>query len=62
VKNLANQTGSATSEVRGDIENIRKTAEETAKAILTISQTIIRMNNVTQEVAASIDKHHSTQR
>jgi methyl-accepting chemotaxis protein len=62
VKNLANQTGSATSEVTGDIENIRRTAEETAKAILTISQTITRMNDVTQEVAASLDKHHSARR
>ncbi len=62
VKNLANQTGSATSEVTSDIENIRRTADETAKAILTISQTITRMNNVTQEVATSIDKHHAAKR
>ena len=62
VKNLANQTGSATSEVTGDIENIRKTAAETAKALLTISHTITRMNDITQEAAASLDGHHSTRR
>ena len=56
VKNLANQTASATGKVTEDIENIRRTAEETAKAILTISQTITSMNNVTQEIASSIDE------
>jgi methyl-accepting chemotaxis protein len=55
VKALANQTASAAGKVTEDIENIQHTAEETATAILTISQTITRMNDVTQEIASSID-------
>jgi methyl-accepting chemotaxis protein len=55
VKQLSNQTAAGTRRVVDDIENIRHAAEETDKAIGTISQTIQRMHEVTQEIALAVE-------
>ncbi|MDV7341219.1 HAMP domain-containing methyl-accepting chemotaxis protein [Terasakiella sp. A23] len=56
VKNLANQTASATDEITRQISNVQSSTNEAAEAISGIGKTISEMNEVASAVAAAVEE------
>ncbi|MCP3923803.1 MAG: HAMP domain-containing protein [Desulfobacterales bacterium] len=60
IKELANQTASATSEINGKISEVQKTTAESVSAIESIVSVINEINDVVATVAASIEEQSAT--
>ncbi len=60
VKELANQTAKASSEISKQIETIQNDSENAVKAIAEITQTIEQLNGYSSSIAASIEEQAST--
>lgn len=62
VKNLANQTGSATEEIAKQISQIQEATGEAVDAIQDISSTIHQIDQITATIAASVEEQDATTR
>ncbi|WP_125933019.1 methyl-accepting chemotaxis protein [Kiloniella majae] len=56
VKNLANQTGKATEEIRGQVEGIQSSTRLAAGSIDSISETIQQIDQIAASVAAAVEE------
>ncbi|WP_421781854.1 methyl-accepting chemotaxis protein [Kiloniella litopenaei] len=56
VKNLANQTGKATEEIRGQVEGIQSSTRLAADSIDNISETIQQIDQIAASVAAAVEE------
>lgn len=56
VKNLANQTAKATEEISGQIESVQNETNNAVSAILSISQIINQVRDISGEIASSVEK------
>ncbi len=62
VKNLASQTARATDEISGQISAVQGATQEAVSAIAEISQTISRMNEISEAIAAASEEQDSVSR
>jgi methyl-accepting chemotaxis protein len=62
VKNLANQTASATDEIASQISQIQSATGEAVEAIGDISQTIHQIDQIAAAIAASVEEQDATTR
>jgi len=56
VKTLAGQTASATSDIRSQIENVRKDIDQTVVAIADIIEVIGNINGISNSIAAAVEQ------
>ncbi|WP_084633224.1 methyl-accepting chemotaxis protein [Pleomorphomonas oryzae] len=56
VKNLADQTAKATSEIARQIEDIQSSTQESAAAIGTVTGTIRQMNDIAMAIASAVEE------
>ena len=56
VKQLANQTGRATSDIQGRVNEIRVATDEAVAAIAGIGQTITRMSEIAASIAGAVEQ------
>lgn len=59
VKGLADQTGKATVEISGKISLIQSETSRAAEAIREISETVIRLNEISSAIAAAVEEQSS---
>jgi methyl-accepting chemotaxis protein len=62
VKNLASQTARATDEISGQIAQVQNATHEAVSAITAISQTISRMNEISEAIAAASEEQNAVSR
>ncbi|MDY0883459.1 PAS domain-containing protein [Dongia soli] len=62
VKNLASQTARATDEISGQIAQVQNATHEAVTAITAISQTISRMNEISEAIAAASEEQNAVSR
>ncbi|MEM8797367.1 MAG: PAS domain-containing methyl-accepting chemotaxis protein [Pseudomonadota bacterium] len=60
VKELANQTGKATSDISASISNVQKTSVDVVEAIGTISKTINTISEISIDIKAAISQQSAT--
>ena len=56
VKNLANQTGQATEDIRRQIQEIQGETQSAAQAVLEIGETIRKVNDLTASIASAVEE------
>ena len=56
VKNLANQTGRATEDIRGQINDVRQTTTEAVEVIGGVSRVIIQINDIFSTIARAVQQ------
>ena len=59
VKNLAAQTGKATDEIAGQVDNIQDVAKQVMTALGTISASIVQVDNYSTAIASAINQQSS---
>jgi methyl-accepting chemotaxis protein len=62
VKNLASQTARATEEISGQIAQVQNATHEAVTAISAISQTISKMNEISEAIAAASEEQNAVSR
>ena len=62
IKELANQTSTASNDIKSRIENIQETAQGTSSGINEISQVIRRVDDIISAIAASVEEQASVTR
>lgn len=60
VKGLANQTATATEEIRGQIDGIQQASEDVVDVISKISKTLSSLNETNNSVAAAVEEQAAT--
>jgi methyl-accepting chemotaxis protein len=59
VKNLANQTGKATEDIRLQISDMQDITEQSVQSILKITQSIAELSNLSSGVAAAVEEQYA---
>ena len=60
VKSLANQTGSATEDIAGQVQRIQSIASEAVQAMRAIGETVVRINEISEQITAAIEQQTDT--
>lgn len=60
VKNLANQTGKATEDIRNQIESVQGMTTEVVSSIETVSSTIDEINSISTSIAGAVDQQQAS--
>tara|TARA_E500000318_G_scaffold55810_1_gene51842 strand:- start:10610 stop:12661 length:2052 start_codon:yes stop_codon:yes gene_type:complete len=60
VKSLANQTGSATEDIAGQVQSIQSIASEAVQAMRAIGETVVRINEISEQITAAIEQQTDT--
>ncbi|MEQ8334674.1 methyl-accepting chemotaxis protein [Nisaea sp.] len=60
VKSLANQTGSATEDIAGQVRSIQNIAGEAVTAMRNIGETVARINEISEQITTAIEQQTDT--
>ena len=60
VKNLANQTGKATEDIRNQIETVQGMTKQVVNSIQTVSDTIGEINSISTSIAGAVDQQQAS--
>ena len=60
VKSLANQTGSATEDIAGQVQSIQSITSDAVQAMRAIGETVVRINDISEQITAAIEQQTDT--
>ncbi len=60
VKSLANQTGSATEDIAGQVQSIQSITSDAVQAMRAIGETVVRINEISEQITVAIEQQTDT--